>query len=55
MCFHVFPTVGGGFEGLLAVWAHVGPYVAVRGHVTPQAAAGCEGGITQQALKSFEP
>lgn len=54
MCFHVLSAVGGGFEGLLAVRAHVGSYVAVRGHVTSQAAAGGECGVTQKTLKGFE-
>lgn len=54
MCLHVLSAVRRGFEGFLAVWAHVRSKVAVRGHVASQAAIGGEGGVTQQALVSLQ-
>lgn len=50
MCLHVLSAVWGGFEGFLAVRAHVGSKVAVCGHVASQAAVSGESGVTQQAL-----
>lgn len=54
MRLHVLSAVWGGFEGFLAVRAHIGSKVAVRGHVASQAAVGGEGGVTQHALISLQ-
>lgn len=50
MCFHVFLTVDRGFECFLTVGAHEWPHLAVRGHVTLEAAIGSEGTVADQTL-----
>lgn len=51
MGFHVLFAVQGGLKGLLAVGAHVGPYVIVDAHMPPQAATRGESPITEQTLE----
>lgn len=55
MSFHVLLAVDGGFERLLAVWAHERPDLTMGGHVSLQRAVGGEGRVAHQALVTFHP